>query len=346
MIRANEDQRSKTKDQMRSILITGGAGFLGSHLVDQLMAERRWRIAVVDDFNNFYEPSIKRENIHPHLSDPNFRCFEADIRDRSSLEKVFGETKFDCIVHLAARAGVRPSLREPQLYVETNVNGTMNVLELARDRQIKQFIFGSSSSVYGVNSKVPFSEDDPIFNPISPYAATKAAGELLCHAYAHLYDMRVLCLRFFTVYGARQRPDLAIHKFAKLISAGTPVPVFGDGTTRRDYTYIDDIIGGVRAAIDYDKSTYEIINLGESRTVELRELITLLENALGRRAEIDWQPPQPGDVPQTFADITKARKLLGYDPQTQIEAGIQKFVEWFRESTASPSDVRKGSAFP
>ncbi len=234
MIRANEDQRSKTKDQMRNILITGGAGFIGSHLVDHLMAERQWRIAVVDDFNNFYEPSIKRENIHSHLSDPNFRCFEADIRDRGSLEKVFGETKFDCIVHLAARAGVRPSLREPQLYVETNVNGTMNLLELARDRQIKQFIFGSSSSVYGVNSKVPFSEDDPIFNPISPYAATKAAGELLCHAYAHLNDMRVLCLRFFTVYGARQRPDLAIHKFAKLISAGTPVPVFGDGTTQRD----------------------------------------------------------------------------------------------------------------
>ncbi len=325
---------------MRNILITGGAGFIGSHLVDHLVAERQWRIVVVDDFNSFYEPSIKRENVRPHLSDPNFRCFEADIRDRDSLDKVFDETKFDCIVHLAARAGVRPSLKEPQLYVETNVNGTMNLLELARDRQIKQFIFGSSSSVYGINSNVPFSEDDPIFNPISPYAATKAAGELLCHAYAHLNDMRVLCLRFFTVYGARQRPDLAIHKFAKLISAGTPVPVFGDGTTQRDYTYIDDIIGGVRAAIDYDKSTYEIINLGESRTVELRELITLLENALGRRAEIDWQPPQPGDVPQTFADITKARKLLGYDPHTQIEEGISRFVEWLRQSQAASGAVR------
>jgi UDP-glucuronate 4-epimerase len=235
-------------------------------------------------------------------------------------------------VHLAARAGVRPSLKEPRLYVETNVNGTLNLLESARAHGVKQFVFGSSSSVYGMNAKVPFSEDDPIFNPISPYAATKAAGELLCHSYAHLYDMRIVCLRFFTVYGARQRPDLAIHKFAKLISAGKPIPVFGDGTTRRDYTYIDDIIAGVRAAMDYDQSKYEIINLGESRTVELRELIALLEKSLGRHAEIDRQPLQPGDVSQTFADISKARRLLGYDPQTQIEDGIQKFVEWFRES--------------
>jgi UDP-glucuronate 4-epimerase len=200
---------------------------------------------------------------------------------------------------------------------------------------VRQFVFGSSSSVYGLNAKVPFSEDDPIFNPISPYAATKAAGELLCHSYAHLYDMRIVCLRFFTVYGARQRPDLAIHKFAKLISAGQPIPVFGDGTTRRDYTYIDDIIAGVRASIDYDQSNYEVINLGESRTVKLRELISLLEKTLDRRAEIDRQPPQPGDVPQTFADITKARRLLGYDPQTQIEEGIGKFVEWFCENQSA-----------
>src|SRR5207245_1352414 len=257
-----------------------------------------------------------------------------------------GETNFEYVVHLAARAGVRPSLKEPKLYLETNVNGTMNLLDLVRSRGTKQFIFGSSSSVYGINSKVPFSEDDPIFNPISPYAATKAAGELLCHTYAHLYGMRIICLRFFTVYGARQRPDLAIHKFARLIAAGEPIPVFGDGTTRRDYTFIDDIIAGVRAAIDYDASDYEIINLGESRTVELREVISLLENALRRKAQIDWQPPQPGDVPQTFAEITKARTLLGYDPRTQIEEGIRKFVEWFRERAASPPDVRKGSAFP
>jgi UDP-glucuronate 4-epimerase len=235
---------------------------------------------------------------------------------------------------LAARAGVRPSLKEPRLYVETNINGTLNLLELARAQGVKQFIFGSSSSVYGLNAKVPFAEADQIFNPISPYAATKAAGELLCHSYAHLYDMRIVCLRFFTVYGARQRPDLAIHKFAKLISAGQPIPVFGDGTTRRDYTYIDDIIAGVRAAMDYDQSNYEVINLGESRTVELRELISLLEQALDRHATIDRQPLQPGDVTQTFADISKARRLLGYNPQTQIEKGIVKFVEWFRESNS------------
>src|SRR6266446_406635 len=320
---------------MRSILITGGAGFIGSHLVDHLLTPGGWRVTVVDDFNDFYNPTIKRENIKTHLSNPNFELVEADIRDREALRQALGETNFDCIVHLAARAGVRPSLKEPQLYLETNVNGTMNLLELARSRGTKQFIFGSSSSVYGINSKVPFSEDDPIFNPISPYAATKAAGELLCHAYAHLYDLRIVCLRFFTVYGARQRPDLAIHKFAKLISAGKPIPVFGDGTTRRDYTYIDDIIAGVRAAIDYEQSKYEVINLGESRTVELRELIGLLEQALGRQAEIDRQPRQPGDVPQTFADIGKARRLLGYDPQTQIEKGIEKFVEWFKESSSS-----------
>ena len=315
---------------MRSILITGGAGFIGSHLVDRLLSEGDWRISVVDDFNDFYSPSIKRENIREHLANQRYQLVEADIRNSASLEKAFAETHFDCIVHLAARAGVRPSLKEPRLYVETNVNGTLNVLEMARRHGVKQFVFGSSSSVYGVNEKVPFAEEDPIFNPISPYAATKAAGELICHTYAHLYDLRIVCLRFFTVYGARQRPDLAIHKFAKLISEGKPIPVFGDGSTRRDYTHIDDIIAGVRAAVDYDRTNYEVINLGESRTVELRELIALIENELGTRAEIDRQPPQPGDVPQTFADISKARRLLNYHPQTQIEVGIERFIEWFK----------------
>jgi UDP-glucuronate 4-epimerase len=315
---------------MRSILITGGAGFIGSHLVDRLLSEGDWRISVVDDFNDFYSPSIKRENIREHLANEGYKLVEADIRNSASLEKAFAETHFDCIVHLAARAGVRPSLKEPRLYVETNVNGTLNVLEMARRHGVKQFVFGSSSSVYGVNEKVPFAEEDPIFNPISPYAATKASGELICHTYSHLYDLRIVCLRFFTVYGARQRPDLAIHKFAKLISEGKPIPVFGDGSTRRDYTHIDDIIAGVRAAVDYDRTNYEVINLGESRTVELRELIALIENELGTRAEIDRQPPQPGDVPQTFADISKARRLLNYHPQTQIEVGIERFIEWFK----------------
>ena len=319
---------------MRSILITGGAGFIGSHLINRLLSEGGWQITVIDDFNDFYDPAIKRAAVAPHRSNPNFKLIEADIRNYDALTQAFIGSSFDCIVHFAARAGVRPSLINPQLYVETNINGTMNLLELARAHHVRQFVFGSSSSVYGTNAKVPFSEDDPIFRPISPYAATKAGGELLCHTYSHLYGMHMVCLRFFTVYGARQRPDLAIHKFAKLIAAGKPIPVFGDGTTRRDYTYIDDIIAGVRAAIDYDASKYEIINLGESRTVELRELISLLEKALGKNAQIDRQPMQPGDVPQTFADIGKARRLLKYDPQTQIEDGIRKFVEWFRESSS------------
>jgi UDP-glucuronate 4-epimerase len=318
---------------MQNILVTGGAGFIGSHLVDHLLAEKRWHVTVVDDFNDFYAPEIKRENVRGHEQDGAYRLIEADIRDRAALEGVFGGAEFDVIVHLAARAGVRPSLLEPELYTQTNINGTLNLLELARLHGVRQFVFGSSSSVYGINAKVPFSEEDPIRQPISPYAATKAAGELLCHTYSHLYGIRCVCLRFFTVYGARQRPDLAIHKFARLIDKRQPIPVFGDGSTRRDYTYIDDIIAGVRAAVDYEASPYEVINLGESRTVELRELIALLEKELDTGAIIDQKPLQPGDVPQTFADVTKARRLLGYHPQTQIEDGIHRFVEWFRSSS-------------
>jgi len=317
---------------MRNILITGGAGFIGWHLLAQLLSEGEWKVSVVDDLNDFYDPAIKIANASRHEKDSNYRFLKADIRDKAALENVIAGNGFDCIVHLAARAGVRPSLDQPLLYTETNVNGTMNLLELARERGIRQFVFGSSSSVYGINAKVPFSEDDPIRQPISPYAATKAAGELLCHTYMHLYGIRCICLRFFTVYGPRQRPDLAIHKFARLISEGKSIPVFGDGTTRRDYTFIDDIIAGVRAAIDFTGSDYEVINLGESRTVELRELISLIEKELGATARIDRQPLQPGDVPQTFADITKARKVLGYNPQTQIEDGIKRFVAWFQQN--------------
>lgn len=315
---------------MKNILVTGGAGFIGSHLVDRLLAEGEWRVTVIDDFNDFYSPAVKRENIREHQASPLYSLYEADIRDRVRLDALFENEKFDCIVHLAARAGVRPSLAEPMLYAETNINGTLNLLELAREHGVKQFVFGSSSSVYGINAKVPFSEDDPIRQPISPYAATKAAGELICHTYSHLYGIRCVCLRFFTVYGARQRPDLAIHKFAKLITEGRAIPVFGDGTTRRDYTYIDDIIAGVRAAIDYQASDYEVINLGESQTVELNQLIALLERELDTHAVIDRQPMQPGDVPQTYADVTKARELLRYDPKTKIEEGIKLFVQWFR----------------
>jgi UDP-glucuronate 4-epimerase len=317
----------------RHILITGGAGFIGSHLVDLLLGEGGWQVTVVDDFNDFYPPEIKHANVAGHLKSPNYRLVDADIRDVETMAALFSEYKFAVIVHLAARAGVRPSLSEPKLYAETNINGTLNLLELAKEHNIKQFVFGSSSSVYGINSKVPFAEDDRIHQPISPYAATKAAGELICHTYSHLYGIRIVCLRFFTVYGARQRPDLAIHKFSRLITDGKPIQVFGDGTARRDYTYVDDIIQGVRAAIDYDRSMYEIFNLGESQTIELNELIELLERSLDMKAVIDRQPMQPGDVPITFADITKSREMLGYNPTTKIAEGIPKFVNWFRSAT-------------
>ena len=313
-----------------NILITGGAGFIGSHLAEHLIRDGKWQITVVDDLNDFYDPGLKRANLKAIQSVGSFQFTEVDIRDFEKLKTVFDETEFDCIVHLAARAGVRPSLAAPRLYAKTNIDGTLNLLELARDYEVPQFVFGSSSSVYGINSKVPFSEDDRIHQTISPYAATKAAGELLCHTYSHLFDIRCVCLRFFTVYGARQRPDLAIHKFARLITDGKPIQIFGDGTTRRDYTYIDDIISGVMTAIDYDGSKYEIFNLGESETTELSRLVELLEQNLDTKAEIDRQPLQPGDVPVTYADISKAKRLLNYNPQTKIEDGIPKFVEWFR----------------
>jgi UDP-glucuronate 4-epimerase len=277
---------------MKKILVTGGAGFIGSHLVDRLLAEGDWNVTVVDDFNDFYSPEIKHANIAGHLSSSNYKLVDADIRDWQTMEAVFTQYHFDVVVHLAARAGVRPSLSEPRLYAETNINGTLNLLELSRQHNVPQFVFGSSSSVYGVNEKVPFAESDPIFHPISPYAATKAAGELICHTYSHLYGMRIVCLRFFTVYGARQRPDLAIHKFSRLISEGKPIQVFGDGTTRRDYTYIDDIIQGVRAAIDYDGSQYEIFNLGESQTVELQR-IDRAARTLARHAGCHRSPAAP-----------------------------------------------------
>src|SRR5215207_3906274 len=319
---------------MKNVLVTGGAGFIGSNLVEHLIAEGGWNISVVDDLNDFYSPGTKRGNMAEVREKGEFQFFEVDIRNAESLRPVFDENEFDTVVHLAARAGVRPSLKEPKLYAETNINGTLNLLELARDYEIKQFVFGSSSSVYGINAKVPFSEDDRIRRPISPYAATKAAGELLCHTYSHLYDIRTVCLRFFTVYGARQRPDLAIHKFTKLITEGRPIQLFGDGTTRRDYTYIDDIIQGVRAAIDYDGAMHEVFNLGESETTELKRLVELIEENLGMKAIIDSQTMKQGDVNTNFADISKAKQLLNYAPKTKIESGIPKFVEWYQNQIA------------
>ena len=316
---------------MRNILITGGAGFIGSHLVDRLIADQNNRVIVVDNFNDFYDPAIKRANIAPHIGRDNFELLESNIADAGAMDDLFARSRFDLVVHLAARAGVRPSLADPLAYEETNVRGTYALLEAARRSGVTRFVFGSSSSVYGVNAKVPFSEDDPIAQPISPYSATKIAGEAACHAFSHLYDMRIVCLRFFTVYGPRQRPDLAIHKFARLIAAGKPLRIYGDGTTRRDYTYIDDIISGVEAAISYDQSQFEIINLGESETVELRELVEVIERAMGKRAILTRQPEQPGDVPVTYANIDKARRLLGYNPQTGIDVGIEKFVAWLKD---------------
>jgi UDP-glucuronate 4-epimerase len=321
---------------MKNILVTGGAGFIGSHLVDRILPDIGGRVVVVDNFDRFYAPEIKRANIAPYASRRDFELVEADICDETAMKGVFARGRFDCVIHLAAKAGVRPSLENPMAYEETNIRGTYVLLEAARRYSVPKFIFGSSSSVYGVNLKVPFSEADPLSGPISIYAATKLAGEAACYAYSHLYDLQAICLRFFTVYGARQRPDLAIHKFTRLITNDLRVPVFGDGSSRRDYTYIDDIIQGVVAALRYKGPRFEIFNLGESQTTELRGLIELLERVLGKKAKIESLPVQPGDVPVTFADISKARSLLDYNPSTDIEDGAGRFVKWYRETpTAS-----------
>ena len=316
-------------DVKRKILVTGGAGFIGSHLVDALLGENGNHVTVIDNFNDFYAPAIKLRNIAAHLGNPSFSLIESDIRESGDVARLFEDGRFDTVVHLAALAGVRPSLEDPRGYYSVNVEGTLNLLESARRTGVSRFIFGSSSSVYGINQKVPFAEDDTINNTISPYAATKSGGEALCRTFSHLYDIQTICLRFFTVYGPRQRPDLAIHKFTGMIFDGKPIPMFGDGGTRRDYTYVDDIIQGVRAAMDYSGSMYEIFNLGESETVKLSELIRMIEDSLDKKAVIERHPEQPGDVPVTFADISKARRLLGYKPEVKVEEGIPRFVDWF-----------------
>ena len=307
-------------------LVTGGAGFIGSHLVEKLLGAGH-EVSILDDFNDFYDPQTKRANIARVAEQ--IHIHHVDLRNSAAVRDLFHREKFDLVAHLAARAGVRPSISQPQLYYETNVTGTLHLLEAARMTGIERFIFASSSSVYGVSKVVPFSEDLHLTQTISPYAATKIAGEFLCSTYSHLYRMRVVALRFFTVYGARQRPDLAIHQFTRRIHAGQSINQFGDGSTRRDYTYIDDIIQGVMAALKYEGPLFDIFNLGESETIELRDLIAAIEAALGRKAEIKVLPEQPGDVPITCADISKARKLLGYNPTTSLNIGLPKFVEWF-----------------
>lgn len=306
-------------------LVTGGAGFIGSHLVDRLLADEA-EVTVLDDFNDFYTPSIKRANVSTFAKP--VRIVEGDIRDQAKVTEAFEGV--DAVVHLAARAGVRPSIADPRLYFSTNIDGTLNVLEAAREADVKKVIFASSSSVYGVNKKVPFAESDPILRTISPYAATKIAGEQLCSNFSYLHGMSVVCLRFFTVYGPRQRPDLAISKFVRLIDAGQPIDRYGDGNTGRDYTYVDDIVQGILGAVAYDKKPFDIFNLGGSQTISLNELIHAVEEAMGSKATINALPEQPGDVPLTSADVSKAGQHLGYQPQTPLIEGVRKYVEWFR----------------
>ena len=308
-------------------LVTGSAGFIGSHLCERLLRDG-WQVVGVDNFDDFYDPRIKRANISDCLKNTNFQLIEADIRDAAAMDKAVGGG-IDVIIHLAARAGVRPSIEQPVLYTDVNINGTVSLLEAAKKYKIDKFIFASSSSVYGNNKKVPFAEDDNVDFPISPYAATKKAGELICHTYCHLYDISITCLRFFTVYGPRQRPDLAIHKFARLIEHGDPIPVFGDGTMSRDFTYIDDIIDGVVASVRKCDG-FAIYNLGESRPMTVNDLIAEIEKALGKKAVRQQLPLQPGDVERTYADVTKAVNELGYDPKTLIEVGLERFVTWLR----------------
>jgi UDP-glucuronate 4-epimerase len=324
---ASGEDRLEVKIDMK-LLVTGGAGFIGSHLVDRLLGEGH-RVTVVDNFDPFYDLAIKERNIEPHLKNPDYRLVRADLRDADGLREQL-EGGYDAIIHLAACAGVRPSIQEPAKYQAVNVGGTQNLLELAREWGVEQFVFASSSSVYGTNPNVPWREDEPGLRPISPYASTKVSCELLGHVYSHLYGIRFIGLRFFTVYGPRQRPDLAIHKFSRMIAAGEPLPFHGDGTSSRDYTFIDDIIAGVRAAIDYRESPYEIINLGNDQPVTLSGLVRLISAAVGKEAVLVPLPDQPGDVPHTRADISKAARLLGYRPETPLETGIAKFVEWLK----------------
>lgn len=309
------------------ILITGGAGFIGSSLADALLKEGK-EIIVVDNLNDYYNPEIKEKNISWALKQKNYKFYKADIENQADLAKIFNENKIDTVVHLAARAGVRPSIEHPMEYVKTNIFGTMNILEEMKKHNLKKLVIASSSSVYGNCTAEEFTEDLKVSEPISPYAATKSACEQICYTYSHLYDMNVVCLRFFTVFGPRQRPDLAINKFVRLINEGAEVPMFGDGTTRRDYTYIDDIVSGIKAAIEYKDTKYEIFNLGGGAPVTLREMIHTIESVLGKKAIIKEYPMQPGDVYKTVSDCQKARQLLNYQSKTSFREGIENFINW------------------
>jgi UDP-glucuronate 4-epimerase len=325
---------------MGAILVTGGAGFIGSHLTDRLLADGR-EVVVLDNFDPFYDEAAKRRNLEGARKSPRMRLVSGDIRDAAALEAAFDALPIDAVVHLAARAGVRPSIEDPILYASVNLDGTVRVLEACRRRGVSRFVFGSSSSVYGNNLKAPFAEDDPVEHPISPYAATKRAGELIAHTYHHLFGMKVACLRFFTVFGPRQRPDLAIRKFAELIASGREIPVFGDGTTGRDYTYVDDIVDGVVAALDR-ATGFHIWNLGGAHPVVLKDLIDRLARGLGRIPAIRRLPPQPGDVERTWADVSRAKRELAWAPSTSFERGMELFLAWFeaeRSRAASGSQT-------
>jgi UDP-glucuronate 4-epimerase len=329
MLKYSVCPRSKA---IRNILITGGAGFIGSHLADRLLADG-CRVTVIDNFDPFYDPAVKRRNVAPHLANPAYRLVEADIRDLETMQHAL-PGGYDVIAHLAAKAGVRPSLRDPLLYQQVNVGGTQNLLELARQWGTPQFVFASSSSVYGKNPDLPWRESSNVLLPISPYAATKVSGELLGHVYSHLYGIRFVALRFFTVYGPRQRPDLAIHKFAQAMLGSRSFPLYGDGNSSRDYTFVADIVRGIRAAMGLQNGDYHVINLGNNRTVSLAEMVSTLERLTGKQAKIDRQPDQPGDLPHTRADISRAAELLGYSPETTFEDGVKSFLDWLTKGPA------------
>lgn len=314
---------------MENVLVTGGAGFIGSHVCERLVSEGA-RVTVLDSFDSFYDPAIKQRNLQGLTGQSGFRLVEGDIRDAALVEEVFAAGRFDTVIHLAARAGVRPSLEASSLYHDVNINGTVVLLEAACRHGNPRFLFGSSSSIYGNNEKIPFAEDDAVDRPVSPYAATKRAGELTGFTYHHLHGLDVICLRFFTVYGPRQRPEMAIHKFTRLVDEGSPLPRFGSGESIRDYTFIDDIVDGVMGAARHGQG-YRIYNLGESRTTSLTQLIDLVATALGKKAIVDPQPEQPGDVRRTFADISRARDEIGYAPSVEMEEGIARFVSWYRQ---------------